>query len=50
LNKNYKLGVSVKTVCEVAANALVIGDSTSRPDGKPADVTRSDSRPTDFKE
>jgi len=26
LNKHYKLGVNVKTVCEVVANALVIGD------------------------
>ena len=24
LNKHYKLGVEIKTVCEVAANALVI--------------------------
>ena len=28
LNKHYKLGVNVKTVCEVAANALVIGPPT----------------------
>jgi Fe-S oxidoreductase len=26
LNKHYKLGVEIKTVCEVVANALVIGD------------------------
>jgi len=30
LNKHYKLGVNVKTVCEVAANALVIRDEQAR--------------------
>ena len=30
LSKHYKLGVEVKTVCEIAANALVIGDGKGR--------------------
>ncbi len=35
LNKHYKLGVNVKTVCEVAANALVIGGPSPRPRERP---------------
>jgi Fe-S oxidoreductase len=50
LNKHYRLAVSMKTVCEVAANALVIGNSASRPDGRPTDAIRVDPGPGALKE
>ena len=38
LNKHYKLGVNVRTICEIVANALLLGEKRSVRNGSSSDL------------